>query len=188
MRRDRYDSYKSYSLEKTWELLIPPAEQRAAELREAVSDPERQEVKHLLEELLHGAEEIEDRFKELLNEGLYVPDWKCNSDGFFFNMDRYYRDQIVGLEETITSLREMVPKVDELDVGKDEKAFMLSNIYERIQKNQRFIKYNKTKIFEFSLKMNKKKELHERKMKLDAEIRKIEADSDESETTKIIGG
>ena len=42
MRRDRYDSYKSYSLEKAWELLIPPAEQRAAELREAVNDPERQ--------------------------------------------------------------------------------------------------------------------------------------------------
>jgi hypothetical protein len=36
--------------------------------------------------------------------------------------------------------------------------------------------------------MSKKKELHERKKKLDAEIRKIEADSDESETTKIIGG
>jgi prefoldin subunit 5 len=111
----------------------------------------------------------------------------CNRDGYFYHMDSYHRDQIEELKETIARLNELIPKVEELKVGRAEKISILTEIDYRIRKNRRLINHNKTKIFQFKLKMNKKKELHERKKKLDAEIRKMEASRDGSETKKIIG-
>lgn len=171
LRGSRFDNYKKYSLEKAWQAVVDPATKKLTWLKSVVDEPERQAVRHLLEELMDGCQNVVSNFYVMVENGTYVPDWMCDRDGFYIDKDSYHRDQIKRLDTDIESIEELLVTA-KADDGMDPVMLegILANGSDCIQKYRRFIGGHKTKLFEFKLMMNTKKQLHERKQQLESEI------------------
>lgn len=171
LRGSRFDNYKKYSLEKAWQAVVDPATKKLTWLKSVVDEPERQTVRHLLEELMEGCQNVVSNFYVMVENGTYVPDWMCDRDGFYIDKDSYHRDQIKRLDTDIESIEELLVAV-KADDGMDPEMLedILANGSDCIQKYRRFIGGHKTKLFKFKLMMNTKKQLHERKQQLESEI------------------
>ena len=171
LRGSRFDNYKKYSLEKAWQAVVDPATKKLTWLKSVVDEPERQTVRHLLEELMEGCQNVVSNFYVMVENGTYVPDWMCDRDGFYIDKDSYHRDQIKRLDTDIESIEELLVTA-KADDGMDPVMLegILANGSDCIQKYRRFIGGHKTKLFEFKLMMNTKKQLHERKQQLESEI------------------
>ena len=171
LRGSRFDNYKKYSLEKAWQAVVDPATKKLTWLKSVVDEPERQTVRHLLEELMEGCQNVVSNFYVMVENGTYVPDWMCDRDGFYVDRGSYHRDQITRLDVDIESIEELLVTA-KADDGMDPVMLedILANGSDCIQKYRRFIGGHKTKLFEFKLMMNTKKQLHERKRQLESEI------------------
>jgi len=171
LRGSRFDNYKKYSLEKVWQAVVDPTTKKLTWLKSVVDEPERQTVRHLLEELMEGCQNVVSNFYVMVENGTYVPDWMCDRDGFYIDKDSYHRDQIKRLDTDIESIEELLVTA-KADDGMDPVMLegILANGSDCIQKYRRFIGGHKTKLFEFKLMMNTKKQLHERKQQLESEI------------------
>lgn len=171
LRGSRFDNYKKYSLEKTWNVVVEPATEKLAWLKTVIDEPERQDVRHLLEELMDGCTDMISNFYVMIETGACVPDWMCDREGFYIDKDSYHRDQIKSLDADIESIEELLvtAKADD-GMGPVMLEDILANGSDCIQKYRRFIGGHKRKLFEFKLMMNTKKQLHERKQQLESEI------------------
>ena len=171
LRGSRFDDYKKYSLEKAWKAVVEPATKKLEWLKSVVDEPERQTVRHLLEELMEGCQNVVSNFYVMVENGAYVPDWMCDRDGFYIDKDSYHRDQIKRLDTDIQSIEELlVTAKADADMAPDMLEDILANGSDSIQKYRRFIGGHKRKLFEFKLMMNTKKQLHERKQQVESEI------------------
>ena len=171
LRGSRFDNYKKYSLEKVWQAVVDPTTKKLTWLKSVVDEPERQTVRHLLEELMDGCQNVVSNFYVMVENGTYVPDWMCDRDGFYIDKDSYHRDQIKSLDADIESIEELLVTA-KADDGMDPAMLedIRANGSDCIQKYRRFIGGHKTKLFKFKLMMNTKKQLHERKQQLESEI------------------
>jgi hypothetical protein len=173
--------YMKFSLDRWIQPMIEQKQEQIKTYERMLREEKEESVRDGLRCLIAGFYESLEMIVENTNAGLYVEDWMCNSEGVYFDMEKCHRDSIKNSEREIEVMKQMKLRDDCTEE-------IAEKIDEHIIKHKRFIGGHKKKIFEFKLKMNTLKQLHERRKKLDAEIRKIEAGRDGSETTEIIGG
>jgi len=154
--------YVKMSQEKAYAVLVEPSLQRKAELQLMIEDESCDDTKQLLRELLDGCCEKIDHYDEMVASGHYIPDWMCDSEGFHIDKIAFHSD---GIERELGEI-ERLEKLKENERCTTEIA---KTIDEAINKHNRFIGGHKKKRFEFKLKMNTMKQIHE---KMDIERQK----------------